>query len=108
MMMNTKRKFKINRASYGAAITIQVTPASKNEIVEILDDGTIRLCMVASAGKSSFHQELLKYLAAILEVPIADIEVVAEISASEKLVSIVNIDAETVQKRVLAKINTSR
>ena len=47
----SERKFHLHDGKVGAAITVRVTPrASKNEISEILDDGTIKVRLIAGPG----------------------------------------------------------
>jgi uncharacterized protein YggU (UPF0235/DUF167 family) len=47
------------------------------------------------------NQALIEYLAKVLEVPKAGIEIVAGRSGRAKLVSILGVDAPTAQKKLL-------
>ncbi len=100
------RQFHLHNGKKGAAIAVRITPrASKNEISDILDDGTVKIRLTASANESKINQALVDFLANILEIPAASIEIVAGAVGKDKLVSILDLDAATVQQRILRKIS---
>ena len=100
------RQFHLHNGKKGAAIAVRVTPrASKNEISDILDDGTVKIRLTASARESKINQALIDFLASILEIPAASIEIVAGAVGKDKLVSILDLDASIVQQRILRKIS---
>jgi uncharacterized protein (TIGR00251 family) len=100
------RQFHLHNGKKGAAIAVRITPrASKNEISDILDDGTVKIRLTASANESKINQALVDFLANILEIPAASIEIVAGVVGKDKLVSILDLDAATVQQRILRKIS---
>ncbi len=100
------RQFHLHNGKKGAAIAVRVTPrASKNEISDILDDGTVKIRLTASASESKINQALIDFLASILEIPAASIEIVAGAVGKDKLVSILDLDASIVQQRILRKIS---
>lgn len=100
------RQFHLHNGKKGAAIAVRITPrASKNEISDILDDGTVKIRLTASASESKINQALVDFLAKILEIPAASIEIVAGAEGKDKLVSILDLDAATVQQRILRKIS---
>jgi uncharacterized protein YggU (UPF0235/DUF167 family) len=81
-----ERKFRLHDGKGGSALTVRVIPkASKNEVVEILTDGTIKVRLVT-------------------QVPQTYLEIVAGYNGPDKLVSVVNLDTGTVQERIMAKI----
>lgn len=76
----------------GAAITVKVFPrASKNEISEILSDGTIKIRITAAPVDGKANEALIHYLAEILCVPESNIELIAGHSGRDKLISIIGI-----------------
>jgi uncharacterized protein (TIGR00251 family) len=76
----------------GAAITVKVIPrASKNEISEILSDGTIKIRITAAPVDGKANEALIHYLAEILTVPESNIELIAGHSGRDKLISIIGI-----------------
>lgn len=101
-----KHKYRLHDGKKGAAIGIRITPrASKNEIAEILNDGTIRVRLTALPGDVDTNQVLSKFLAEILSVSASSIEVVVGDSGRDKLVSILDLDASTVHKKILAHLS---
>jgi uncharacterized protein YggU (UPF0235/DUF167 family) len=100
--MESDRKFKMHDGNIGAAITVRITPRSKvNQIKEILKDGTIHLKLTASGEDQEINKTLVDFLAQILGVKKGDIEIIAGQNRMNKLVTILNIDADTVQTRIM-------
>jgi uncharacterized protein (TIGR00251 family) len=90
----------------GVAITVRVTPRSKkNEIVSILEDGTIKIRLTAPPLEGRANKVLIQYLSSILEVPVSRIEIVAGETNKDKLISILEMDAETLHQRIMAAVN---
>lgn len=97
-----KRSFHLHDGKHGAALAVRVTPrASKNEIVEVLSDGTVKIRVTAAPVEGEANEALLKFLAEILEVPVSNLEVVAGASGRDKLISVLNMDAEAVHKKII-------
>jgi uncharacterized protein len=98
----SSKEFHLHSGKKGAALAIRVTPrASKNEISEILSDGTIKIRLTATAGENQANEALVAFLAQVLEITPNRIEIVAGKTERDKLVSIMDLDAETVHQRVL-------
>ena len=96
------RKFKLHDGKYGAALTIRVTPRSrKTEFSGILDDGTLRIRISAPPREGKANKELIKFLSKILKVRKKQIEIVAGEKSLDKIVSVLDLSAEQVQKRIL-------
>lgn len=96
------RNFHLHDGKKGAALAIRVTPrASRNEIVEILSDGTVRIRLTAPPVEDKANQALVKYLADILAIATSRIEIVAGATGRDKLVSILDMDAEDVHRIIL-------
>jgi uncharacterized protein YggU (UPF0235/DUF167 family) len=103
--MDKKRKHRLQNGRIGAAITVRLTPgSSRNSIDQILEDGTIKISLGSSLKEGQANLELVNFLANVLEVNPGDIEIVAGLEGFDKLVTILNIDAITVQKRVISKL----
>jgi uncharacterized protein len=99
------RKFHLHDGRTGAAITVRVTPrASRNEISEILDDGTIKVRLTAGSGEAKINQALIEYLSKVLEVLPGQIEIVAGTTGKDKLVTINNLDSGTVHSRIIKQL----
>jgi uncharacterized protein (TIGR00251 family) len=96
------RKYQLHHGKMGAALAIRVTPrASRNEIVEVLADGTVKIRLTAPPVEGKANEALLKFLSEILDVSPAKIEIVAGATGKDKLVSILDMDASTVHARIL-------
>jgi uncharacterized protein (TIGR00251 family) len=87
----------------GVALAVRVTPrASRNEITEILEDGTIKIHIKASPVDNAANRQLVKFLADVLEVPASHIEIVAGQTGRDKLIAVVDVRADEVQDRLMA------
>jgi len=102
----TSREFKLHNGRTGSALAIRVTPrASKNEIAEILSDGTVRIRLTAPPVEGKANAALIEFLSDVLKVPRSKIDIVAGINGRDKLVSILDLDAETVHERILNNLS---
>lgn len=101
----TDRKFKLHNGQRGSALAVRVTPrASRNEIVEILDDGTIKVRLSAPPVDNEANNALIEFLSDILGVPKSKLDIVAGNAGRDKLISILDMDVETVHQRILAHL----
>lgn len=101
----TQRSYKLHNGKKGAAIAVRVTPrAMKNQIVGALSDGTIKIQIVAATNEGQANKELIEFLSSILGIPRDRIEVVAGDKGSDKLVSILDMDSETLHKKIVENI----
>lgn len=101
----TDRKFKLHNGQRGSALAVRVTPrASRNEIVEILDDGTIKVRLSASPVDNEANNALIEFLSDILGVPKSKLDIVAGNTGRDKLISILDMDVDTVHQRILAHL----
>jgi len=99
------RKFKLHNGQKGSALAVRITPrASQNEIVELLDDGTIKVRLASSPDDNEANDALLEFLAGILGVPRSQLDIVAGSVGRDKLISVVDMDVETAHQRVLAHL----
>ena len=99
------RSFHLHDGKSGAALVVRVTPrASKNEIVDILSDGTVKVHLTAPPVEGKANAALLKLLAKVLDVPITKLEVVAGIGGRDKLISVIDMDAVTLHKKIVDHI----
>lgn len=99
------RKFNLHDGQKGSALAVRVTPrASRNEIVELLDDGTIKVRIAAPPSDTEANETLIDFLAEVLGVPRSRLDIVAGVSGRDKLISIVDMDAETAHQRILAHV----
>ena len=99
------RKFNLHSGRKGSALAVRVTPrASRNEIVELLDDGTIKVRLAAPPSDNEANVALIDFLSEILGVPTSRLEIVAGASGRDKLISVTDMDVETAHQRILAHV----
>ncbi len=102
-MANPPSHFKNGKT--GSAITVKMLlKAKKNEIVEILSDGTVKIRLAAAVMDAQANTELINFLAGILEIGAAQIEIVAGAGGSDKLITIMGLDSPTVQERITRQV----
>lgn len=100
--MTKIRNYRLHDGRTGAAITVRVTPRmAKNEIYGILDDGTVKIRLTAPPVEGKANKELVRFLADVLEMPVSAIEIVAGLNGHDKLITILNIEPEQVQQKIL-------
>lgn len=96
------RKYHLHDGGRGAALAVRVTPrASRNEIVGILSDGTVKVHLTAPPLEGRANEALIKFLAKILDVPSSRLEVVAGAAGRDKLISVLGMDADTLHKKIV-------
>ena len=102
----TPRDFHLHDGRKGAALALRVTPrASKNEIVEVLSDGTVKVHLTAPPVEGKANKALLDFLAEILDVPVSRMDIVAGTGGSDKLVSVTDMDASVLHKKIVENIS---
>jgi len=102
----TSKKHRLHHGEKGSALAVRVIPrSSRNEIAEIMNDGTIKIRLTAPPVEGKANQALVEFLSEVLEVPRTKIDIVAGANSREKLISILDLDAATVQERILNKLS---
>lgn len=100
-----QRNYKLHDGKKGAAIAVRVTPrAAKNQIIGALSDGTIKIHIATAPTEGQANEELIEFLSDVLEVSKDRIEVVAGDTGRDKLVSVLDLDAETLHKKIVENI----
>ena len=100
------RNFHLHDGKVGSAIAVRVTPrASRNKIVEILADGTIKIHIAAPPVDGDANEKLIEFLSDVLNTPKTRLEIVAGVSGRDKLISVLDMDAETVHQRIVAHLD---
>lgn len=102
--MNSK-EFHLHSGKKGSALAIRVTPrARKNEIVEILSDGTVKVRLTAPPAEEKTNEALVSFLAEVLEIAPSKIDIVAGGAGADRLVSVLDMDAETLHHKILLRL----
>jgi uncharacterized protein len=97
------RKYHLHDGRMGAALAVRVTPrASRNEITEIMPDGTVKVRLTAPLAEGEGNKALIQFLSEVLGVPAAKIDILAGLSGNDKLLSVLDIDTEEAHQRILA------
>ena len=100
------RKFKLHDGKSGSALTVRVTPrARRTEVAEILEDGTLRIRVTAPPVEGKANAALIEFLARALGIRKSRIEIVAGEKGLDKIVSITELSAAEVQRRLQAWID---
>jgi uncharacterized protein (TIGR00251 family) len=100
------RKFDFHDGQRGSALAVRVTPrASHNQIVGVLNDGTIKVHLASDPADEETNIELIKFLSEVLGIQKTRIEIVAGESGRDKLVSVLEMDVDTAHQRVLAHMD---
>lgn len=95
-------RFKLDDGVGGAALNVRVTPRSRrNEIAGVRSDGTLKIRITAPPVDGKANAALIKFLAGILGVRKPRVEIVAGHRGLDKIVSIIDMTAEQVQRRIL-------
>ena len=99
------RKFHMHDGKKGAAVAVRVTPrASRNEIVEILSDDTVKVHITAPPVEGVANEALLKFLAEVLDVPKSRLDIVAGATGRDKIISVIDMDAQTLHAKIVKQL----
>jgi len=102
----TERQYHLHDGKKGAALTVRIIPrARKNEVAEILNDGTIKIRLVNAADDQNLNRNLQEFLAGVLQIPAGRIDVVAGLKGLDKLITVLDLDADALQERIIKKLS---
>jgi uncharacterized protein len=102
----SQRSYHLHDGKNGSALAVRVTPrARKNEIVEVLSDGTVKVHLTAPPVEGKANEALLKFLSSVLNVSISRLEIVAGVTGRDKLISVVDMDANTLHKKIMENLS---
>jgi len=99
----SSRKFHLHDGRSGAALAVRVTPrASRNEITEIMPDGTVKVRLTTPLAEGEGNKALVQFLSEVLGVPPTKIDIIGGISGNDKLLSVLDIDKDETYQRLMA------
>lgn len=99
------RHYKLHDGKTGAAITVRISPrALRNEITEILSDGTVKIRLIALPAEEQANEALIRFLAEVFDISPNKIQIVAGLSGHDKLVTLEGISADAAQKKIIARM----
>ncbi len=100
------RKMRLHDGKKGSALAVRVTPrASRNEIVEVMPDGTIKVRIAAPPADHEANTALVEFLAEILGVAKSRLDIVAGTTGRDKLITVLDMDVETAHSRIVAHLS---
>lgn len=100
--MKPKRTYHFHDGELGTALAVKVTTrCSKNEITDVLEDGTLKIRLTAPPVEGKANAALVSFLAELLKVPQSNIEIVGGKTSREKLVSVVGQNSSDIQKKII-------
>ncbi len=101
-----ERAYHLHDGKSGAALAVRVTPrASRNKIIEVLSDGTVKVHLTAPPVEGKANEALLKFLADVLDVPVSHLDIVAGATGRDKLVSVIDMDAQTLHRKIVENMD---
>jgi len=101
-------RFKLHDGKGGAALTVRVTPrARKTEISGFREDGTLKIRVTAPPVEGKANAAVIKFLASVLSVRKRNIEIVAGHKGLDKIISIMDMTAAEVERRILEHIKSN-
>ena len=101
----TQRNYELHNGKRGAALAVRVTTrAMNNKILGALSDGTIKIHLAAAPTDGQDNEGLIEFLAEILDVDKGRIEVVAGDTGRDKLISVLDMDSETLHQKIVENI----
>ena len=100
------RNFDLHSGRRGSALAVRITPrASRNQVVGVLNDGTVKVHLVAESSDEEINLELIGFLSDVLGAPKSRLDIVAGLSGRDKIVSVLDMDVETVNQRIIAHMD---
>ena len=101
-----KRKYKLHDGKVGSALAVRLTPkASRDAIVGIQEDGTVKVHVTAPPTNGQDNAALEAILVERLGVPAENVELVAGESGRDKLLSVVGMDAVTLTNLIRSSLD---
>lgn len=100
------RKFKLHDGKQGAALTIRVTPRSRNtELSGVLEDGTLRVRVATPPTEDKANTALIAFLSSLFGVGKSRISIVAGSQGLDKIVSILGMTAQEAEEILQSKLD---
>lgn len=101
------REYHLHNGKRGAALAVRViSNAPNDEIINILQDGTVRIGLASPPSEAKINQALSKFLAKVLNVALSKIEIVAGQTGQDKLVSVTDLGPEFVHQKILEHLSS--
>jgi uncharacterized protein YggU (UPF0235/DUF167 family) len=100
------RNFDLHNGQRGSALAVRITPrASRDQIVGVLNDGTVKIHLASTTSEEGLNTELISFLSDVLGTPKSRLEIVAGNTGRDKIVSVIDMDVDTVNQRIIAHMD---
>ena len=97
--------WSITEANGGVTFAVRVVPrASRNQIAGV-EGGALKIKLTAPPVEGQANEALLKFLGQVLGVPRSRLDVVAGATGRDKLISVIDMDAADVHKKIVKHLN---
>jgi uncharacterized protein (TIGR00251 family) len=97
---------QLHHGKSGSALAVRVIPRSpRNEVVGIMDDGTVKIRLTSPPVDGKANRALIKFLSALLDVKANQLEIVAGMTGRNKLIVINGLGAQYVDERILNSLS---
>ncbi len=84
---------------------VRVVPkSSRNEVVEFMDDGTVRIHLTAPPVEGKANRLLIEFLSELFQVKPSRVAIVAGEKSKNKIVSIDGLSPSEVEQILIARI----
>ncbi len=89
----------------GTAFLVRVVPRStKNEIVELMKDGTVKIHLTAPPVEGKANRQLVEFLSEIFQIKPSRIEIAAGEKSRNKVVTVDGLSPSEVEKLLMANL----
>ncbi|MBM4422485.1 MAG: DUF167 domain-containing protein [Chloroflexi bacterium] len=100
----SEHKSQFGQGTGGAALPVKVVPrASKNEIVGVGTDGALKIRVTAPPVEGAANEAVIELLADALGLPKSNFDIVAGLTNTNKLVSIIGMSPAQVDEKLRQK-----
>lgn len=97
--MSLKRKFSFHDGKTGSALAVRVIPrSSRNELVGVMEDGTVKVRIKAAPVDGKANQMLLEFLSELFGLPKTKLEIVTGSTGKDKLVAVTGLSSAQLQE----------
>lgn len=98
------RSVQFHQGAKGVAFAVRVIPkGGRNELVEIMDNGCLKVKVSAPAIEGKANDALIMFFSELFKVKPSKIEVIAGNHSRNKIISIMDIDPEQAE-RVITQV----
>lgn len=90
---------KFHQGGKGVAFAVRVIPKGcKNEIVEILENGCLKIRVSAPPIEGKANQAVIELFAKIFNIKPAKVEILAGEHSRDKIISVMDVDPEEAER----------